>query len=205
MSPAGTGTAVKARCSASRIALMIAARTELPVARATASWKRTSRAATSGHGTPASSARAATSPTMCSSSARTAGSARRAAQAAFSASNGTRNSASSRAVAERKRSRAPSARRDELGARLGDEGAAARAGADLDHALGLQRAQRLAQRGARDAEGRTRGRVRSATARPARSRPRRSRRGSARRCGRTSARAGRARTTTVVGMVSVNA
>ncbi len=46
---------------------------------------------------------------MCSSSSSAAGSARRAAQAAFSASNGTRNSASSRAVAERKRSSAPSA------------------------------------------------------------------------------------------------
>ena len=42
---------------------------------------------------------------------------------------------------------------DEVGARLGDERPAARAGADLDHALGLERAQRLAQRRARDPEG----------------------------------------------------
>ena len=42
----------------------------------------------------------------------------------------------------------------ELGARLGDEGAPARARTDLEHALGLQGAQRLAQRGTRDAEGR---------------------------------------------------
>ena len=87
-SRAGTGTAMNARSSASRMALMIAARTELPVARATASWKRTSSAATSAQGTPRRRASAATSPTMCSSSASAAGSARRAAQAAFSASKG---------------------------------------------------------------------------------------------------------------------
>ena len=132
---------------------MIAARTELPVARATASWNFTSSAATSRQGTSRRSRVRATSPTMCSSSARAAGSARRAAQPAFSASKGSRNSASSRAVAERKRSRLPSAAGDEVGARLGDEGAAAGAGADLDHALGLERPQRLAQRRARDPEG----------------------------------------------------
>ena len=133
---------------------MIAARTELPVARATASWKRTSSTATSAQGTLSSPARRRD---IADDVLELRQGGRVGAARGPGCVLGLEGHAELGELARRRRAEAQQVAEragHQLGARLGHEGAATRAGADLEHALGLERAQGLAQRRARHPEGR---------------------------------------------------